>query len=222
MWYFLCVSSCCFVCFCLVIFYLGPGCYLIFPLMEVSPRHWTQRVSEETDIWKLSSAIWNFQQTVLYREYRAWIQMISWPDWLSASSIHQCNFHSSNNRISKKANCVYDPQCIQCQRYDSYIQGLSLLWVQFEPCYVLEASQHELWTWCSARRIAEYPVCIIVSCLGRGWTLARLSLVMAPHLCSELFPAVRGGCRLLFLLSATGPCPELLFGRLGQLLNFSP
>ena len=60
--------------FVLVIYFasfFGPLVLPYFPLMEVAHRHWTQRISEETVIWKLSSAIWNFQQTVLYRECRA-------------------------------------------------------------------------------------------------------------------------------------------------------
>ena len=58
-----------------------------------------------------------------------------------------------------------------------------------------------------------------VVCDSDGPLLA-FSLMTAPHLCSGLFPTVRGGCRFVFLYSTTDLCSELLFGRLGQLLSF--
>jgi hypothetical protein len=59
---------------------------------------------------------------------------------ISIKYTSMCNFHSSNDQISKKVNCGHDSQCIPWQRYDSYIQGLSLLWVWFETCYMSKAS----------------------------------------------------------------------------------
>ena len=48
--------SVCVLVFSLASFF-GPLVLPYFPLMEVAHRHWTQRISEETVIWKLSSAI---------------------------------------------------------------------------------------------------------------------------------------------------------------------
>jgi hypothetical protein len=54
------------VCFCFshfFCFFLWALGVTLFPLMEIAPRHRTQGISEETDIWKLSSTIWNFPLT---------------------------------------------------------------------------------------------------------------------------------------------------------------
>ena len=144
MWYCLCMWSCCFVCFCFSHFF----CFFIWVLGVTlfSPYGSCSQTLNPKSQWRdshLEAQLSNMEVSadcIILGISGLNINDILAGLIISIKYTSMCNLDSSNDQTSKKAKCVHDPQCIPCQRYDSYIQGLSLLWVWFETCYTSKAS----------------------------------------------------------------------------------
>jgi hypothetical protein len=141
---------------CAFVSFVGPLVLPYFSLWKLLPDTGLKEISEETVSWRLNSTIWNFPLTAWYREIPG-LTTNDILDWLLASSMHHCNLHSRNHRISKTTDCVLIHSTFHVKGMVT-IYGLSPLAVKVEPWYIPEVSQNMLWVRCSARRIAEYHV----------------------------------------------------------------